>query len=1143
MTRIVRGSLFAFVLAWLCSADAVRVGQAQVQAQADRREAAYRANNRGVALLEQFAYEPAVQAFQEALKLDPALRLARVNLPIALFYAGKIDDAAREAAQARKTYPDAPQPPYLIGLIARSRNDVPQATEAFERVLQLDADDVGAKVQLAQVYVQQRRYAEAAKLCESALGVEPYNATAAYNLGIALARAGQRQAGEQALQRFQQLRESPYAITYSNTYLEQGRYAEAVASTGAENELINPATPDVIFSEAPAASVGQAIAPGRGAQAAAGVALPSPLAGAIALADFDGDADLDLVALSSTRLRFLRNDGARFADVTMAVGLDPAFGGTGVVAGDYNNDGRPDLFLISRNGHRLYSQDEQGRFRNVTADSGLSDLPPLGRAAAFVDIDHDGDVDLFFGGYTAPSGPLPGWDQLRSGQRAPSRVLRNNGNGTFINITAQTKIAQSGGVLAVGPTDFDNRRDIDLMVVSYGARPQLFRNMRDGAFADVAAAVGLPNGSAFITLALGDVNKDGYTDAFLGQESGPGLWALSDGRGRFRVVEAPAATRATTAAQIFDYDNDGLLDLFVVAAGRPRLFRNVGTQWVDVTDSTLASMVRRFGTVPIVAVVAGDVDLDGDTDLVTMTQSGDVGVWRNENRTGQRSLRVRLTGRVSNRSGVGSKVELRAGSLHQKIETAAATPPIGPADIVFGLGRRQAGDVVRVLWPSGILQAETDLSKARERGGLAVLELDRKPSSCPFLFTWNGREFEFVTDFMGGGEMGDWLGPNVWNVPDPDEYVRIDAEHLQERDGRFEIRVTNELEETLFADTLQLFAVTHPADEEVFPDEGLRATPPAFRLFAARDARPPVSAVDEHGHDVLADISHLDRRFVDDFELLPIRGYAKEHFLTLELPPAPSRHTLLLLTGWTDYAFSSDNFAAHQSGLALMPPALQVLDEAGEWKTIDADVGIPVGRPQTLVVDLEGRFLSASRKVRLLTSMRIYWDRILVAAPGDEKTIAVSTAPRLEAHLRWRGFSVQEAPDSKEPYGYDYERTTVDAPWKLMPGRYTREGDVSELLEQRDDRFVISRPGDEIALSFDASKLTPAPPGFTRTFLLYTVGYSKEMNFHSASPDEAAPLPFRGMTRYPYAWPERYPHSEDLDRFHTRVIPRSVPRL
>src|SRR5262245_18210599 len=169
---------------------------------------------------------------------------------------------------------------------------------------------------------------------------------------------------------------------------------------------------------------------------------------------------------------------------------------------------------------------------------------------------------------------------------------------------------------------------------------------------------------------------------------------------------------------------------------------------------------------------------------------------------------------------------------------------------------------------------------------LLVTELDRKPSSCPYLYAWNGRGFEFVTDFMGGGDIGYWHVPDQVNQPDPDEYVRLRDDQLRPRAGRYELRVTNELEEALFVDGLSLLSVAHPAQVEVFPDEGLRSTPPAFRLFAVGDLHALTAAVDESGRDVRDRLLRLDRLFVDGFPLQRIRGYAEEHTLTLDLGPA-----------------------------------------------------------------------------------------------------------------------------------------------------------------------------------------------------------------------------------------------------------------
>src|SRR5207253_7630317 len=199
------------------------------------------------------------------------------------------------------------------------------------------------------------------------------------------------------------------------------------------------------------------------------------------------------------------------------------------------------------------------------------------------------------------------------------------------------------------------------------------------------------------------------------------------------------------------------------------------------------------------------------------------------------------------------------------------------ADAVFGLGARASADVVRVLWPSGIVQAETPEPGSR----ITVRELNRKPSSCPFLFTWNGTRFEFVTDFLGGGELGYWEAPGERNRPDPIEYVRIRADQLQPAHGRFELRVTNELEEALFLDRVQLMAFTHPRDVDIFPNEGMADPPKPFRLFAVRDQRVPARAFDDHGHDVTDRIARIDRTYPDDFDLAPFRGYAATHSLTL----------------------------------------------------------------------------------------------------------------------------------------------------------------------------------------------------------------------------------------------------------------------
>src|SRR5215213_4780589 len=1103
--------LLGILICFLTAASLLRPTAAHRQnppAKTTAREDAYRANNLGVALLEQFKYKEAADAFKRALQLEPNLALARVNLGIALFNVPDLPAAQRELQAASALAPSAPQPPYLLGLAAKTQNKSEEAIAFFQKVLRIDPNDVGANVNLGQLYSQQRKYPEAIAVLRTGLAAEPYNATALYNLGTGLMRAGQRDEGQKVIAQFQELRQRGTGTTLGPNYLEQGRYAEAIASTGAEPELVDKRTPEVTFNDATASM----LPPGDWTAGA------EQSSGAVLLVDYDLDGDLDLFEVAGAKQRLARNDGGKFTDVADKSGaLAKAAAGPGVaaIAGDYDNDSRPDLFVLRSGTSTLYHNDGNGSFSDVTAAAKIPASPNAAATTAFVDVDHDGDLDILLAG-------------------GAHLLLRNNGDGTFSDQTAAAKLTDKASARAIVPTDFDNRRDIDLLVASTD-KVSLWRNMRDGTFRDVAADVGLAELKGATNVAAGDVNKDGFTDFYFGGTAG--FFALSNGKERFQVSRAPDGS---DAAQFLDYDNDGLLDLLVVAGGELHVSRNAGDAWVDVTSNAAKGMATAQSRV----LASGDIDNDGDTDIVFGVPGGGLKIARNDGGNSNRSVRVNLAGRVSNRSGVGSKIEVRAGSLAQKLETYSASPAPAPADVLFGLGKRTTADAVRVLWPAGIVQAETELANTKL---LTLTELDRKPSSCPYLYTWNGERFEFVTDFMGGGEMGHLDAPGIFNTPDPDEYVRIRGDQLRERNGQYELRVTNELEEALFLDKVQLISVAHPEGVEVYPNEGLTVPPQPFKIYSTRDARPPSAAVDEHGHDVLSRIARVDREYPDDFKLHGIRGYADEHELTLKLDASASSHVKLLLTGWTDYAWSSDNLAASQSGKSLQLPALQVKDKQERWRTVVDNVGIPVGRPQTVVVDLSGKFLSASRDVRIVTNMRIYWDQILVDTSGGNFPLRMTRLDPSVAELRWRGFSLEHSPDGRQPLTYDYTRVSFTSPWKVMTGRYTREGDVRELLLASDDIFVISRPGDELELSFAADKLPPLPQGWTRTFLLYADGFSKEMDINSASPDQVGPLPFHGMSRYPYQWPERYPLTVErqryLDTYNTRIVTSSVDRI
>lgn len=1092
-------------------------------------ENAYRANNRGVSLLEQFKFDEAEKEFRAALKLKPDFKLAKINLAIALFNAKKLDEAKSAARAFLRIEKDSPQAYYILGLTARSENQPEEALANFKKVLEFDEKDVGANVNIGQILTQQRDYKGATRVLQTAYDAEPFNLSAIYNLATALQRSGERQRAAELLKKFQILRDTSAGVNIGLNYLEQGKYAEALSSTGAENELVDLKIPQVKFVDATAFFFNQSPASvktkrGRKMPDISQNQAPNFPVQTAALFDYDGDAKLDLVISRYGRLFLYHNRNGRFVDVTTDSGdlaKDYEYISNSLVAGDYDNDLKTDLLAVRVDGFTLYRNEGGGKFAEVTAAAKLPVHKPNDRtligayAAAWVDFDHDGDLDIFTAG---------GFDFDKKGAEGllPNKLFRNNNDGSFTEVSAEAKIGDKPDAAAVVPTDFNNSRDVDLLVVG-AEKTYLYSNQRNDTFKDVAPETGIDIGGR--TVAAADVNKDGFTDFFIGRSDGESALFASDGKGKYIKKKISAEKISVVAAQFLDFDNDGLIDLVASGVFGVKIWRNTGDRWQEFKTKFDGS--GKF--------VSGDLDDDGDLDLIFVPLTEPIRIFRNDGGNRNKSVILDLQGRVSNKTGIGAKTILRAGSLSQQLESYAASPAPAPSGIHFGLGRRERADSIRVLWSSGIIQSETDF--AANAAVLKIQEVDRKPASCPYLYAWNGEEFEFVTDFLGGGEMANWAGKGVYHYPDSDEFVRIAPDKLKAKDGFYELRVTNELEEVMYLDKVKLVAVEHDQNAEIYPNEGLgKSESSNEKIVSAQNSAAPLSAVNSQGENILPKIIKEDRVFYDDFKFLPIRGYAETHSLTLNLDDKKGfrGRTVLLLTGWTDYAFSSDNVNAAQSGKSLSMPSLQVKNARGEWQTVIESIGIPVGRPQTLAVDLTGKFLTDSREVRIVTNFRTFWDKIAVDVSEkitDLKTFEIEPET---ASLRERGFS------RETKFGGmivpDYADVSFRSPWKDFAGRFTRTGDVKLLLKEIDDVFVIAKAGDEFVLNF---KGLPAPPaGKTYTFLFFADGYSKEMDINSGSPDAVLPLPFKGMTKYPYGADEAFPMTDEKRRIYDETLTR-----
>jgi hypothetical protein len=543
--------------------------------------------------------------------------------------------------------------------------------------------------------------------------------------------------------------------------------------------------------------------------------------------------------------------------------------------------------------------------------------------------------------------------------------------------------------------------------------------------------------------------------------------------------------------------------------------------------------------------------------LVITQNHGPAVLLRNEGGNQNHWLRLSLKGLADNKSAVGTKVEVFAGGNRQKFEIAGSNGYLGQnsTDIVVGLGASKDADIVRMLWPTGVLQDEINVAGDKQQN---FTEIDRRGSSCPTLFVWNGERYEFVADMLGAGVVGHWVGPGQRDVPRPVEYIKIDRNAIREKDGKLSFRFMEPLEEAVYLDQARLLAVDHPADTNVYPNEYFASNPPypEFKVVVSNreDARPPAGAWDQHGHDVLPDL--LAHHYFGDFELTQFRGFAMPHSLTLDLGEAYRGGPLwLLLHGEVEYFSANSMYAASQAGVHAISPYVEALGTDGRWKRVVDDMGFPAGGPRTMTANLTGKLPAGTRKIRITTNLQVYWDNIVIDRTEQPATFSgrandlprdsnpqfrMTEIPLVHAELANHGFPLKIEGTPPGNVQYIYEKTSATGPYTRPAGTYTRYGDVLPLLTTLDDQLVVFGSGDEVRLDFDPSKLPPLPNGWVRDYFFGAFGYEKDMDFYAAEGNFVAPLPFLRMGDYPYPPGKSFPlddtHVNYLLEYNTRHI-------
>lgn len=1055
-----------------------------------------RLNNVGVALMNQQLTEKALAKFEDAHKADPSSAVPVVNKGIALLYLQKLPEAEATLKQAGEMEPKNPRAWYSLGLTHLDMGNQKLAIGDMEHVVKIDPTSADAHYFLGSFYLSLADYAHAKEEYETAIKLNPLHASAQFGLARALQRMGQVDAAREHLKRFQELVQSKVGSPLSAAYGEQGNYAK-VEDMIAPPAAVGPMIP-VRFDAGP---------------------LPGGAAGGGAcILGIESTESKDLVVMGegAPEIHAYKNVGGKFEEIAAEqTGLEASGKAVACAVGDYDADGKPDLAVAMSDRVILFHNLGGGKFEDVTAKVGIHQLnKPSG--LTFIDFDHDGDVDLFVTGTSTGHGANVLW--------------RNNGNSTFTEWTGPTGLSGSGATTEMTLSDINNDRAVDMIVTGSAGAPVIYENQREGAFKAVPlySDAGLaPSRGA----ALFDFNKDGWMDVAVTHTGAPGvsLWRNVDGK-RFERVALPlAGVKAAWGLTPIDFDNDGWIDLAVLVETDKgvelRVLRNRGARGFE--DVSTAVGADKLVLKDARSLIAADVDGDGAADLIVTQAGGPPVVLHNVGGNKNHSIRIDLAGLADNKTAIGTKVEVFADGLWQKFEVAGASGYLGQGsnEVVAGLGQEDQVDVVRLLWPTGVPQDEINLAANKT---IALKELDRRGSSCPVLFAWDGTRYKFISDVIGAAVVGHWVSPTAKNANDPDEWIKVDGANLKERNGLYSLRFGEPMEEINYIDQVRLVAVDHPQGTEVYPDEKFLSEAPfasGKTVVVSPSAHLPAGAWDDKGRDVIPVLAKADHKYVRDFTNLSYAGYANMHSLTLDVGAWTPQHPLrLFITGYIEYFSASSMYAAWQAGIEPIPPYVEAQMPDGSWKRIIDDMGFPAGLPRTIVVDLTGRLPAGARKIRLTTNLQIYWDHVLVdnGASGASQ-VRGTEMPLARAHLAFRGYPQQIEGATPGDLTYDYNSISATGPFQWQRGEYTHYGNVTPLLQAADDHYVIFGSGEEIDAEFSGTALPALPAHWKRDYFFYANGFVKDMDFYEASPFTVAQMPFHAMTKYPYPESEHYP--------------------
>jgi tetratricopeptide (TPR) repeat protein len=1061
------------------------------------------------------------------------------------------DAAAERFEKARALAPENDQINYLIGLLESSRGKQTEAIAALRTAVQLNPKNLIATYQLAQEVERQgdpNSESEFQKLISQILQAQPRNLAALLELARIAAKRGDANVLHDTITRIS---------NESSAWPDEVKQQLSAVQTAASGSDPSAAATRIVFLRNVLVRVPQyrqdlgALKPPPGEEATpfthflkleAPSFSPAPVDKSLTFnpEPISGFANKDWEWVKAIPLEIKGSPvvvAANGHEVQIGEATFPFPGGAsatrptaeGVLAIDFSYDFKTDLVLAGAGGVRLMRQDDGSKFSDVTPQAKLPVAITSGNfsGAWSADIEADGDLDIVLG----------------SSESSPT-VLRNNGDGTFLEVHPFNNVA---GLQGFAWADLDADGDPDAALIDGSKKLRVFSNLRQGQFAERALLGILP---PVQTINIADINNDGILD-LVAVELGGRIVRLSDkNEGQDWDYEALGNVEdprlylgSEIRIQVADLDNNGGLDLLIGTTSAPGK-SNGGAVWFSDENGKMIP----FGLVPQLSNLFDSADLNGDglLDLVGLSGGKPTRLItrgsKNYHWQVVRPHASQATGdQRINPFGVGGEMEVRSGLLLQK-------QPINGPLLHFGLGEQTGSDVVRIVWPNGTVRAEFEV-----KGDQEIVAEQRLKASCPFLFAYNGKQMEFVKDAVPWGSA---IGLRIntlgsAKIAATGEWYKIGRDQLVPHDGYYDIRITAELWEVYYYDYIALMPVDHPAGTEIFVDERFVVPPAPLALTTVSTPRKLAQAIDDNGKDVTEVVSNLDGKALDTFGRGQYQGLTRDHYLEVNLgDDAPTSGPLYLIAQGSIHDTESSVNVAITQGTRWQAHSLslEIPDGNGSWKVAKSNLGFPAGRKKTILFNLSDVFLpNTARKVRIRTNLEIYWDKIEWAAGAPDAPLKMQKLNPSVADLHYRGYSVITRPDAGAPEIPDYNRLSGSTQvWRDLIGYYTRFGEVGELLNQIDDRYVIVASGDEMSLRFN--ELPPPPAGWVRDFVIIGDGWIKDGDYNSTFSKTVLPLPYHAKQEY-IAVPtkledewvyKKYP--ADWQTYHTRYITPHVFR-